>query len=449
VTPQLPHLRPQIVARFDARPEAGVLWTHHGARDTAPPGGAYPWCIRHALRSLMSSYALAMRVARFFGRSRRPVSESGYEILLTGTFHSDNWVNAHLRPLAASRQCARLTVVSTYPVPSTDNVEVIYPPTWLRYLLGDVPARLSIFAWTAWRRRPHVVGGFHLLFNGLVAAILARLVGSRSVYFSVGGPIEVLNGGIWSENRLFSRLETPDPVIERRLIDSVAASDLTIAMGQRTVDFFHQRRVRTMFSVIPGGIDSDRFSPSATPPTTDLIWVGRLAAIKRVDLFLETVKHVKRSLPDVTATVMGDGPLREPLEKLLRSLQLDGNVTFTGQRPDVDVLLKRAKVFVLTSVSEGLALSLMEAMLCGLPAVVPLVGELPELVQDGVNGYLVAPATPTEFAARCLELLIDPVRLTEFGRAARDSAMRYETKAVTGLWDVILSSERFRSEGRR
>jgi glycosyltransferase involved in cell wall biosynthesis len=392
----------------------------------------------------MAGYALAMRAAGLFGLSRRQVSDSGYEMLLTGTFRSDNWVNAHLQPLAASRQCARVCVVSTYPIPSTEKVEVICPPTWLRYLLGDVPARLLTFMWTALRRRPHVVGGFHLLFNGLAAALLARVVGSRSLYFSVGGPMEVLNGGTWSENRLFSRLQAPDAVIERRLIDSVAAFDLVIAMGQRTVDFFHQRGVRTTFCVIPGGIDGSRFQPAVAPPTTDLIFVGRLAPIKRVNLFLETVKHVKASLPHVTATIMGEGPLRQPLEQLVHSLQLDRNVIFTGPRPDVDLWLKRAKIFVLTSVSEGLSLSLMEAMLSGLPAVVPLVGELPELVHDGVNGYLVAPATPTEFAARLIELLTDPARLAEFGRAARESAKRYESKLVAGLWDEILSSEKFR-----
>ena len=59
--------------------------------------------------------------------------------------------------------------------------------------------------------RPDVIGGFHLLVNGLLACLLARLSGARSLYFCVGGPAEVLDGGLLSENRIFGRLQHPDP----------------------------------------------------------------------------------------------------------------------------------------------------------------------------------------------------------------------------------------------
>jgi L-malate glycosyltransferase len=406
---------------------------------------AASWAICQGLRVLVVLQGILLSLSKLVARPPRSPGGTGYDILLTGSFYSDNWIRSHLEPLAASRRCARLRVVTTYPVKSLDNVEAIYPVAWLQRLVGRSPARLLTFIWTAFRTRPHVMGGFHLLLNGLVAAVVARLVGARSVYFSVGGPAEVLGGGVWSENRLFGKLDAPDPVIERRLITSVATFDLVIAMGPRTVEFFRQHGVETTFRVIPGGIDGGRFRPSETPPTIDLIFVGRLVPIKRVDLFLAAVWRAKRVIPDITAAVLGDGPLREPLERLAHSLQLDGNVIFAGHRQDVDVWLKRAKVFVLTSLSEGLALSLMEAMLSGLPAVVPLVGELPELIQDGVNGYLVARPTPEALADRFLALLTDPARLARFGRAARESAGRFETRAVTRLWDQILSSSQPRS----
>jgi glycosyltransferase involved in cell wall biosynthesis len=81
----------------------------------------------------------------------------------------------------------------------------------------------------------------------------------------------------------------------------------------------------------------------------------------------------------------------------------------------------------------------MEAMLCGLPAVVSHVGDLGELVEDGVNGFLVADRTPEAFAARLVELLTDPGRLSRFAEAAHRSAERYEIHTVSDRWDEILA----------
>lgn len=187
------------------------------------------------------------------------------------------------------------------------------------------------------------------------------------------------------------------------------------------------------------GLDASRFRADAAHPRFDLILVGRLAEIKRIDIFLESVKHVRRKLPAVAAVVVGDGPQRKALEAVARDLGIETSVTFAGHRQDVESLLKKSKLFALTSDSEGLSLSLMEAMLCGLPAVVSRVGDLGDLVEDGVNGYLIAERTPEAFATRFVELLTNGKSLAEFGDAARRSASRFELAAVSRLWDGILA----------
>jgi L-malate glycosyltransferase len=398
------------------------------------------WLTHLALRCLMAVYAGLMRAARRAGPRPRAVNGTGHDILLTGTFYSDGWITAHLRALAMSERCARLRFVSATPVPPLANVEPIYPPGWLTRLAGAVPARLATFAWVAFRTRPHLVGGFHLLINGLVAALVGRLVGARSLYFCVGGSAEVLDGGIRSENRLFATLPGPDPVVEGRLLQAVAACDLVITMGTGAITFFRERGVATTFHVVSGAIDTDRFREADTVPSVDLILVARLVPIKRVDLFLAAVERVRRELPAVTATVVGDGPLRPRLEQLARQLGIERQVSFVGQQRDVEAWLRRAKLFVLTSDSEGLSLSLMEAMLCGLPAVVSRVGDLGELVEDGVNGYLVSERTPEAFAARLLDLLTDPARRAGFGKAALRSGERFDVRTVTRRWNDILSA---------
>ena len=118
--------------------------------------------------------------------------------MLTGRFDSDNWILAHIGPLAASRECSRLWMVSASPVPQLPKVNAIYPPKWLMKIMGATPARLLTFLWEAVRKRPHIVGGFGLTVNGIPVVITGRLVGARSMYFCVGGPAEVRDGGIHS-----------------------------------------------------------------------------------------------------------------------------------------------------------------------------------------------------------------------------------------------------------
>jgi L-malate glycosyltransferase len=397
------------------------------------------WLMHLACRFLMLVYGIAMKAAHLIGRRRRPVDGRGYDILLTGSFHSDDWLTAHLRPLALSDRCARIRMVASTPVPRIEKVTPIYPPSWLVRVVGLVPARLAVFFVTGLRKPAHVTGGFHLLVNGLSAALLGRLAGSRAFHFCVGGPAEVENGGLLSESWLFSKMETPDPIVERYLLKAVATFDLVVTMGTRAAGYFRERGVHTTFHRVSGGIDTARFRPSLTPRTTDMIFVGRLVPVKRIDLFLETIKCVRDVLPEIRATIVGDGPLRECLEQQARKLGIDANVVFVGPQRDVEAWIQQARLFVLTSDSEGLSLSLIEAMLCGLPAVVSEVGDLGDLVENGVNGYLVSDRSPQAFASRIVDLLTDSDRWTRFSQAARSSAKRYGLAEASGLWNTILA----------
>ena len=394
---------------------------------------------RFALRAAMRVYGAACALARLIGPRPRPAS-AGYDILLTGTFFSDNWVRSHLEPLAASHHCAKVRMVATVRVPALPKVEGVYPPRWLVGACGTVPARLLYFIWLAIRTRPHIIGGFHLLVNGLVAILMAKLVGARSMYFCVGGPVELLDGGVWGENRIFARLGTPDEVVERELIRAVGACDLVITMGTRAIEFFRGRGLENRFHVVSGGIDSARFHAASAAADFDLVLTCRLVPIKRVDLFLQTVQAVSRHLPNVRAVIVGDGPLRTQMEAAARDLGITSNVTFAGQQDNVEDWLRRSRVFMLTSDSEGLSLALIEAMMTGLPAVVSKVGDLPDLVEDGVNGFLVAERTAEAFAAPLLGLLTNPAAHARFSAAAHAAASRYAPVAVTAQWDQILDT---------
>ena len=395
------------------------------------------------IRSFLGIYSFLMLLAEKFGPPKKAVEGRGFRVLLTGQFYSSNWILAHLRPLAMSPLCEEVRVVTSYPVPKMEKVEVYRPPKWLVRLTGVTLARLASFIIVAVKTRPDVVGGFHLLLNGLTASLVARMIGARSLYFCVGGPAEVLDGGILSENRLFEKLKSPHASIEKTLVKTVSTFDIVIAMGNSAVKFFKFRNVESDLHIISGGLDTDYFKPSLQPAIFDLIFVGRLVPIKQVNLFLESVRLVKSSRPDISAAVIGDGPLSQNLQDLSVKMGLSGNVHFVGFQADMAPWLNHARIFVLASISEGLSLAMMEAMACGLPAVVPKTGDLGDLVIDQVNGHLIDRSDPELIAACILKLLGDPEKFSRFSRSARQAAERLSIMNAVEQWNRVFESKRY------
>ena len=278
--------------------------------------------------------------------------------------------------------------------------------------------------------------------NGIAAVIIGRLLGARSMYFCVGGPAEIINGGIHSTDSYFKKMETADPVVENRLIKIIKASEMVITMGTKAVDFFREKGVQSVLEVVSGGIDSVRFKPTKEVPLYDLILTGRLVEIKRIDVFLKAVKHAVNKIPNIKVAIVGSGELRDELQKLSMNLGIENNVDFVGYQDDIESWLQKSRIFVLTSDSEGLSLSMMEAMMCGLPAIVSDVGDLGNLVEDGINGFLVPRRYPEKFSARFIELLSDENKLKTFSEAARNSTQKYSMQAATEKWNNIIGNFR-------
>ena len=404
---------------------------------TAPPQG-WAWPARFFYEALLAAHWAIVRPLRF--RSRGVLAKGPKRILLSGTFFSENWVLNHLKPLAASAQCERVLLVTTFPVPSLANVEAISPPLWAIRAFGEVPARLLTFVLVAFRQRPDAVGGFHILPNALVALLIARLIGRRSIYFCGGGPAELEGGGFYSGARSAALLRAPDAGLEKRLMRAVNEMDLVVTMGPGAGDFFRNRGVQSRIEVVPGGIDPTQFQSHPREEAYDLILVARLDPVKRIDLFLKTVQQLMVHRTGVSAVIVGGGELDGPLKKLAQELGVGDRVTFTGHQADVGLWLARARVFVLTSQSEGLSLALMEAMTNGLPCVVSNVGELGQLVSHGTTGFLVDDHSPDEFAKAIEQLLADQSLRARFAEAGRLAASRLTVAETSKRWDGVLAA---------
>jgi len=198
--------------------------------------------------------------------------------------------------------------------------------------------------------------------------------------------------------------------------------------------------------VIPCGVDTERFQPDghrAGPPL--IVCVARLVPFKRVDLLLDACALLRTRGLTFRCAVVGDGPCRNELEAARTRLGLEDTVELLGAAEQAQVLAwwRRAAAAVLPSDSEGMPVSLMEAAACGVPAVATAVGGTPELIEDGVTGFLIPPGDAGKLAAALERLFCDPQLAARLGAAARRRAREHfsltcQVDRLLGLWGSVV-----------
>ena len=179
--------------------------------------------------------------------------------------------------------------------------------------------------------------------------------------------------------------------------------------------------------VVNEGIDLERVDAAPPAKLHEELWlphhapiVGNVAALvphKGQRHLVEAAALVIRQVPDARFVIVGAGELRHSLERQVRERHLDKHVTLLGFRPDVLSLHKAFDVFVMSSVTEGLGTSLLDAMACGRPVVATSAGGIPEVVEDGLTGFLVSPRDHEAMAAAIVRLLNDPALRRQMGEA--------------------------------
>lgn len=162
---------------------------------------------------------------------------------------------------------------------------------------------------------------------------------------------------------------------------------------------------RTM--AIWNGIDVDRFDFRGPASAPVAVSVARLSHEKDFATLLRAVWILVKEHPDFRLKIAGDGAERADLEQLARDLRLEQNVEFLGEQRDIPALLSQAAFFVSSSTTEGISLTILEAMASGLPVITTNVGGNPEIVVDGGTGRLVNPRSPDELALAMRQMLAD------------------------------------------
>lgn len=299
----------------------------------------------------------------------------------------------------------------------------------LGVMAGSNPAVLWSLAVALLRNRPDAVVcvNFNATFWGRLAAFICRVPVITTAEHS---SLTLAKG----ESRYSRRLN--------RLLRGV--TDATFAVSARQVGWLvSQGYKESRIVVAPNGIELDRFSSIEPLRANSLsLTVGIIASLvpaKNHEMFLRAAAIVHIAMPEVRFLVAGDGPLAEHLSELARGMGLENCVQFLGRVTDVPSLLGGLDVVCLSSDTEALPLSVMEAMAAGRPVIATDVGAVRDLVSPGETGYLVPAGDDPALAAAIHQLLSHPQDVADFGARARAVAMsRFGIEKTADVYESTL-----------
>jgi colanic acid/amylovoran biosynthesis glycosyltransferase len=197
--------------------------------------------------------------------------------------------------------------------------------------------------------------------------------------------------------------------------------------------------------VVHCGVDLDVFRPVDAQPVSSgpsrtfrILNVGRLVSVKGHAALIEAVALVRGKNIDASLTIVGEGPARPELERIVAGLDLRSHVHLTGAvgQDEILELYRASDVFCMSSFAEGVPVVLMEAMAQEIPVIAPAIMGIPELIENGVNGILTRPGRPDQIADGLSRLALSPELRLELGRNAR--------RFIISDFDINQSAEKLR-----
>ncbi len=248
-------------------------------------------------------------------------------------------------------------------------------------------------------------------------------------------------------------------IFRRYLRWFLAQADAICTPTATAATLLHEIGLRQSVEVISNGIDTARFTPAndkaaarrdlGLPERPTILYTGRLDAEKDMETWLRAGAVVLRSL-DAQLVVGGEGTDKARLRQLVRALGLEGSVTFPGYLPHERLphLYQAADAYCITSAVELQSITTLEALASGLPVVAARALALPELVEDGHNGFLAAPGDAASFARALVTLLQSPARARAMGALGRQRAAEHSLGAVAKRHEQLLARAATAAAGR-
>ena len=226
------------------------------------------------------------------------------------------------------------------------------------------------------------------------------------------------------------------PITKYSIEESDAVTAISNNLRQQTVEVFG---VEKPIEVIHNFVCTTTYRPQPERrlPRKTLMHISNFRPVKRVLDCVRILAEVRQHV-DADLWMIGDGPDCGAAERLVNELGMTPYVRFLGKQNNIPNLLPQGHVLLLPSESESFGLAALEGMACGMVPVATRVGGVPELIDDGVTGFLCAVGDVTAQATRVVELLSNDALCAQMSQAARSSAeRRFNTNLIIPRYEKV------------
>lgn len=252
--------------------------------------------------------------------------------------------------------------------------------------------------------------------------------------------------------RAFPDMRRPKRCLANRFL--LKRHDRVVAVGkqvkQALIDF--EEIPDNRIEVIYNGVPSERYSNPITPEQrvavrhsldtnaddSVVIQVARLHPLKDHITAIQTFAKTVAKIPSTKLWLVGEGEEHDKIVQEIQKLDITKSVRLLGNRNDVQVLIHAADAFLLTSISEGIPLTVIEAMFAGIPCVCSNVGGLPEIIEHGRNGLLAPAKNPEALSEQLSEVLVNKNLAKSLGQAGKsDAQLRFSDRAMQDAYREV------------
>jgi len=329
-------------------------------------------------------------------------------------------------------------------LPKRETIEggtVIRIPTIRRHPDWSAPWELIVFGISALvycfgyslRHRVDFIQAYFAVPAGWVAWVLSYVRGiPYAVYF---GGSDIPNANPSRFKHIYPFITPLLRAIWRRAEFRTVCSDDLVRLGEAADP-------DSAFMLIPNGVETSRFKPIERPanPKVKILFIGRLIPRKGFQRVVKALPLVqKKTDVPFEIEVVGTGEYQKELDTLAESLGVSDLIRYVGTVPydHLEKSYQYADIFVLTSLSEGMPVVVLEAMGCGLPVLASDVGGNNEIVREGENGFLIDGDNIEKLASDLAQLINDPELRQRLGKKSRDISLQYDWSQIMATYDGL------------
>ena len=286
-------------------------------------------------------------------------------------------LEAKVEPLAKIDAVSEILFVRKSAATPVNKTKYIIPPLINVFKPLHLFLAPLTFLFTVIKYKPKLIIGYHVVPYGFFVTLVGILTFTPYIISQTGLKIQ----------------EKANKKLLRRILHFVFKNAVQVNCPGENSVFFWQNKypdIQSNFQVLHSTIDTDYFKPNPIiAKKYDFIFLGRLDKIKRIPLIMEGFKQLLESFDkNFKMVIVGSGPEKENLKKLVTELHLEKHIIFTGFIHDPLTILQQSKFLVMASKSEGLPTAMMQAMACEVIPISNMVGNIGDIVTDSETGFV-------------------------------------------------------------